>query len=176
MASGKMLPPVAGTEGGDRLHLADGAYQIAANQIALVTRSPLRPDTSSADANEHVITLLAPGSPDSARTDGRVDIRGSQGVRVTAGPAPLLPIESKSVKGVEIMVGEEQKVTIQRGLIPGVDQTVEMNAQGITINAGDGVITLKAFREIKLSVADGLASISLTPVGITIKGPLIRLN
>jgi hypothetical protein len=74
------------------------------------------------------------------------------------------------------MVGEEQKVTIQRGLIPGVDQTVEMNPQGITINAGDGVITLKAFREIKLSVADGLASISLTPVGITIKGPLIRLN
>jgi hypothetical protein len=170
------LAPAADTTGGDKLHLADGAYQIAANQIALVTRSPLRPETSDASANDHVITLLAPGSPDSALTDGRVDIRGSQGVRVTAGPGPLLPTESKSVRGVQIMVGEEQKVTIQRGLIPGVDQTVEMNPQGITINAGDGVITLKAFREIKLSVADGLASISLTPVGITIKGPLIRLN
>ena len=159
------------SDGGHRVHFADGAYEIAANQISLFTKSPLR-----ANDTDHVITLLASGTEESALTNGRIEVRGTQGVRITAGPAPLPPTESKSVKGVEIMVGEEQKVTIQRGLIPGVDQTVEMNPQGITINAGDGVITLKAFREIKLSVADGLASISLTPVGITIKGPLIRIN
>lgn len=170
MSSVPLQPP---DDGGHKLHDVDGVYEIAANQVLLITKSPLQPSS-----RDHVITLLAPGTPESALTNGRIELRGTQGVRVTAGPpmGEALATDGKSVKGVEIIVGEEQKVTIQRGLIPGVDQTVEMNPQGITINAGDGVITLKAFREIKLSVADGLASISLTPVGITIKGPLIRIN
>jgi hypothetical protein len=104
-----------------------------------------------------------------------VDVRGSQGVRVTAGPPPLQPTASDSTNGVEIVVGEMQNVTLQRGLLP-VDQKIEMTLSGITVDAGLGKVTIQSLTQITLSVAGGLSTITLTPAGITIQGLLVQIN
>jgi hypothetical protein len=74
------------------------------------------------------------------------------------------------------MVGETQNVTIQRGIIPGVDQTVEMTPAGITVDGGTMPVTVKSLTQITLSVAGGLSSITLGPEGVTIQGLLVKIN
>ncbi len=164
-----------GSGGGDDdgpniIKTADRAYQIAANQVVLLTRPPTDPDVKPV---ANVITILAAGN---TATDGNVDVRGSKGVRITTGPPLLPPTKSDSTNGVEIIVSESQNVTVQRGLIPGVDQTISMKPGNITIDGGGGTITVQSLTEITLSVAGGVSSITLTPAGVIIKGPLVMIN
>src|SRR5947209_544791 len=90
--------PGGGAGGGptttEHIRFFDGTYSINANQLEFVSRLPLPP----AIPGPQVITILAAG----LGTNGNVDIRGSQGVRVTAGPPPLPPTASESTNGVEI--------------------------------------------------------------------------
>jgi uncharacterized protein (TIGR03437 family) len=61
--------------------------------------------------------------------------------------------------GVEIETGEQQSITIKRGLLTVVDQYITLTQSGITINAGvAGTLTLAA----------GLSQITIGPAGITI--------
>ena len=160
-----------GTGGGpdpaDRTESADGVFSIAANQVQLLSRPPLPPGIPK----PNVITVLATG----LGSDGQVNVRGTKGVRITAGPPPLPPTESTSTQGVEIVVGQMEKVTIKRGLLP-VDQKIEMTPTGITVDAGMGKVTIQSLTEITLSVAGGLSTITLGPQGVTIKGLLIQIN
>jgi hypothetical protein len=146
----------------------DGSLSVSANQVMILGRPPL----PSIDSDPSVITLLAAGTG----TDGLVNARGSQGVRITAGPPFLPPTSSDSTNGVEVVAGEAQNVTIQRGLLPGVDQQIEMTPSGITIDAGMGTLTIQSLTQITLSVAGGLSSITLGPQGITIQGLLVQVN
>ncbi len=172
-SNGKKSPETGGGTGGgpdspDRIESADGTFSISANQVQLLSRPPLPPGVPMPS----VITIVAPGMG----TDGKVDVRGSQGVRVTAGPPPLPPTTSDSTNGVEIIVGEVQNVTIQRGLLPGVDQKIEMTPSGITVDAGAMPVTIQSLTQITLSVAGGLSTIVLGPEGITIQRILIQIN
>jgi hypothetical protein len=146
---------------------ADGRYSIEANQLLLVSR-PALPPVMPAPC---VITVFAQG----LGMDGEVDVSGTKAVRITAAPLGLVPTSSGSTNGVEIMVGEAQNVTIQRGLIPGVDQKIEMTPSGITVDAGLMPVTIQSLK-ITLSVAGGLSTITLAPEGITIQGVLIQIN
>jgi hypothetical protein len=146
----------------------EGAFSIEANQVQFVSRPPLPPSIPG----PNVITIMAPG----LGVDGKVDVSGSQGVRITAAPLGLVPTSSESTNGVEIMVGEVQNVTIQRGLIPGVDQKIEMTPSGITVDGGVMPVTIQSLTQITLSVAGGLSTITLGPEGITIQGVLIQIN
>lgn len=146
----------------------DGRYSIGANQILMVSRPSLPPVVPE----PYVITILAAGMG----MDGLVDMGGSQGVRITAGPPSLPPTGSDSTNGVEIVVGEAQNVTIQRGLLPGVDQKIEMTPGNITLDAGAGTLTIQSLTEITLSVAGGLSTITLGPQGVTIQGLLVQIN
>jgi hypothetical protein len=158
-----------GTDSDDRNECANGVYAIRANQVQLLCRPPLPPGIPSPS----VITILAAG----LGTDGKVDVRGSQGVRVTAGPPLLPPTATDSTNGVEIMVGEAQNVTIKRGLIDGVDQKIEMAPGSITVDGGAGSVTIQSLTKITLSVCGGLSSITLGPDGVTITGlPLVKIN
>jgi hypothetical protein len=152
----------------NRAESTNGSYSIRANQIEMLSRPPLPPAIPAPS----VIKIWAPG----LGTDGMVNVRGSQGVRITAGPPPLPPAESGSTNGVEIAVGEAQNVTIQRGLLPGVDQTIEMTPTGITVDAGSMPVTIQSLTQITLSVAGGLSTITLTPAGVTIQGILVQIN
>jgi hypothetical protein len=157
-----------GPQEGGTYQSYDGLFGITANQVHLVTRPPLPP----ASPAPFIINILAAGMG----TDGRVEVRGSQGVRITAGPPPLPPTSSESTNGAEIIVGEAQNVTIQRGLIPGVDQKIEMTPSGITVDGGAMPITIQSLTEITLSVAGGLNTIKLAPEGITIQGAIIQVQ
>jgi hypothetical protein len=146
----------------------DGVYALGANRIELMARPPLPP----APLTPSNITLLASG----LGMDGKVDVRGSMGVRITSGPPMLPPTTSDSTNGVEIIASELQNVTIQRGLIPVVDQKIEMTPGSIVVDGGAGTITIQSLTEIKIQVAGGVSSITLTPVGIIIQGPIVMIN
>jgi hypothetical protein len=146
----------------------DGVYALGANRIEVMARSPL-PPVPPKPCN---ITLVATG----LAMDGTVDVRGSKGVRITSGPPMLPPTASESTNGVEIIASEAQNVTIQRGLIPAVDQMIEMTPGAIMVDGGVGTITIQSLTEIKIQVAGGVSSITLTPVGIIIQGPIVMIN
>jgi len=161
-----------GSGGGDAPnHIASvgGTYAIQAKQVELLARPAEVPDLPEPS----VISLIATGIPPEA---GYIEIRGTQGVRITTGPLAVPPTSSDSTNGVEIIVSEDQNVTIQRGVLPEVDQKIEMTPEGITIDAGAGTLTIKSLTQITLSVAEGLSTITLGPEGITIKGLLVQIN
>jgi len=159
---------------GDGAHARyfDGTYGIAANRVEFTTRPAIPP----AIPTDYVISLLSAG----LGVNGRVEIGGSQGVRVTAGPPMLPPAASEATNGVEVVAGEMQEINIQRGLIPGVDQQILMTpgspAGSIIIDGGAGPVMIKSLTSITLQVAEGLSSISLTPTGIVIEGLLVSIN
>ncbi len=156
-----------GPGNGSRSQAVDGDYAVTANQISFLSRPPLPPAIPGPSA----ITLLAAG----LGIDGKVDVRGTQSVRITAGPPPLPPTSDESTNGVEIAVGELQNVTLQRGLLP-IDQKIEMKPGNITVDAGMGAVTIQSLTQITLSVAGGLSTITLGPEGITLQGILIKIN
>jgi len=147
----------------------DGKYGITANQVEVLSRQPMPP----APPAPSVVTILA---TDLVGMSGEVDVRGAGAVRITAGPPELPPAATGSTNGVEIQVGEIQNVTIQRGLIPGVDQKIEMTPSGITVDAGTMPITIQSLTQITLSVAGGLSTITLGPQGVTIQGVMVQIN
>jgi len=153
---------------GHRTTSADGTYEIRANQVMLCSWKNLPPATD----NESRIMLLAVGGLDGAfMDDGTVDIRGCKGVRITSGPLiPVVnpPMSAASTNGVEIEAGEQQSITIRRGLLPVVDQYISLTNSGITINAGIGGT---------LTLAAGMSQITIGPSGVTIIGmPLVQIN
>ena len=154
----------------DEARTFDGSYTVVANQVEFVSRPPLPP--ASPESCE--ITLL---SSDITEMQGTVNLRGMGGVRITAGPPPLPATSSDSTQGVEIEVGEIQNVTIKRGLIDGVDQTIQMTPSGITVDGGMMPVTIQSMTQITLSVCGGVSSITLGPDGIAITGlPIVRIN
>jgi len=184
-----------GDDGNNTIQNADGVFEIAANQLVFLTRPP-----KDGEPGPHVITILAPGN---TMTDGRVDVRGSKGVRITAGPpmVPLVspPVTADSTNGVEIMVSETQNVLIQRGLTP-LAQKIEMTPQSITLQCGstpvnpqiqmtpDGItmqcgstpLSPKIVMQpegISLMAGGGMAAIQLGVDGlVTIEGLVIRIT
>jgi hypothetical protein len=156
-----------GPDASDQTHFVNGKFSVSANEFEFLSRPPLPP----AIPGPFQITILATGMG----TDGFVNVRGSQGVRITAGPPPLLPTASSSTNGVEIIAGETGKITVQRGLLP-VDQKMELSQDAIAINAGSGKVTIESLTEITLSVAGGVTKIKLGPDGVTIEALQIKLS
>jgi hypothetical protein len=146
----------------------DGTYSIRANQVELISI----PGPGTMIPGPSVVTLLAVGTG----VDGQVSLRGSQGVRITAGP-PLPtsePTESLATTGIELQVDPLGMLTLKRGILP-TDQSLEMTPLGITINAGLGKVTIRSLTEISLEVADGMSKITLAPEGVTIQGLQVKL-
>jgi hypothetical protein len=152
-------------DGPNIIKTAAGAYEISGNQVVLLTRPPLVPDKDY-KPGPNVITILSIGH---TLTDGKVDVRGSKGVRITAGPPFGPPTTSDSTDGVEIFVSDSQKITIRRGVMEEFAQKIELSPGEITMDAGlFGIVTIKA----------GPNSITVDGFkGITIKGqPFVNIN
>lgn len=158
----------AGPEQGSPTDYHDGTYSVIANQVQILSSPPLPP----AEPVPYIVSVLAAGMGD----DGRVEIGGSQGVRLTAGPPMMPPASSEGTNGVEIVVGEGQEITIQRGLIPDMDQQILMAPGSIVVDGGAGTIMIKSLTSITLQVAEGLSSITMSPAGIVIQGLLVSIN
>jgi hypothetical protein len=174
----KKLAQGAGSGGGDdgnnTLQTADGVYEIAANEVTLLTTGP-----DHGPEGPHIITLLASGKKEGGFSDGRVDVRGSKGVRITSGPAipPDVPTTSESTNGVEIITSGTQKILLQVGAAPTppAPPKIEMQIMAIIIDAGTGIIRITTTSG-SISLQAGPSSIVLAPEGITINGPMVNIN
>jgi hypothetical protein len=165
--------PAGGGSGGgpDRQQetWVDAQYSVNANQICLTAMPAVPPPPAPPERSS--IVLLAAGTG----VDGMVDVRGSQGVRVTAGPPPGLPASTATTNGVEVVTGPLGSVTIQRGLLP-TDQKIELTPTGISVNAGAMPVKIESLTEITLSVAGGASKIRIGPEGVTIDAPIVKIN
>jgi len=165
-------PPGGGSGGGSddggNYEAFDGTYGMAASKIAFISR-PAAPPVDPAD---YAISLIAAGDG----TDGKVELRATQGVRIATGPAGVIKGSAKKTEGVEIAVDDSHSITLTRGLMPGMrDERIKMEDGQITVETGAGNILIKSlFGEIKLQV--GPSSITLAPAGITIKGIMVNIN
>ncbi len=113
-------------------------------------------------------------------TDGTVDIRGAKGVRVTSGPPSVPMLTPKcsfpGTDGVEIAVGIDQNITLDRG-DPRVQtsQSISLTPGQILINGQAGEIIINSLKKISLMV--GQNSITIDTSGITIIGlPAVQIN
>jgi hypothetical protein len=154
---------------GSYYHYFDGGYTLGGSQVTL---HAIGTEGEGTDIEQPVISLLAGGSA----PDGRIYMHGSQGVRVTSGPPGQPKSGHKGINGVEVVVGETQSITLDRGLVDGVDQHIQMDPGLIVADGGSGTVALLSTTQITLSVAGGTSSIVLTPQGIVMQGPIITLN
>jgi hypothetical protein len=151
--------------------MAQKALWAVGNQIHLKT------STSAETPGPYEIEMLA---ADSGGDNGRIAMRGSQSVRITSGvpessggPA----ISSKSTNGVTVRAGDGQKIVLAQGDGDLLSNLVILNTdedEGMLIRTLKK-ITINAVAGIELSVG-ATTSIKLTPSGIVMKGPMIRIN
>jgi hypothetical protein len=169
-------------DSGNNLQSASATYQIAGNQIVLLSRKALPPVLPD-KAGPSVITILAAGALPTAADDGKVDIRGAKGVRVTAGPPGILPgvggppTRSSSTDGVEIEVAQDQRITLDRGdPLKPTSQSIALIPGSILIESGTGNVVISSLTKITLAV--GANSITIdAKEGITIVGlPYVQIN
>jgi|SRR5580704_899350 hypothetical protein len=73
---------------GNNLQSAGATYQIAGNQVVLLSRKAMPPGKPGPS----VITILAAGLAPTFADDGYVDVRGTKGVRVTTGSPLMIPL------------------------------------------------------------------------------------
>jgi hypothetical protein len=121
------------------------------------------------------IDLLACGGM--ASPQGTVNVRGDQGVRISSGPYNQPPSVNKDISGLEMQCGDQQTIQLSRGQDGNPMQgRITFNVDGIGINAQQGGVWIKSLTQIKLMVAGGTSSITLTPSGIVMQGPMININ
>ena len=158
---------------------AGSRYLTSQKDVSLVGNAIyLNTCTSSDNPGPYLIQMLA---IDSGDDNGQIEMRGSQSVRITSGVpegsgGPR--ISNKATNGVTVRAGDGQKVAIAQGCDDETENLIVLNPRenaGILIRTQTN-ITLEAVTGIELSVAGGTSSITLTPQGIVMKGPLIRIN
>jgi hypothetical protein len=154
---------------GNKLESASSTYQITGNQVVLLSREPVPPPVPPKQSGPSRIVILAAGNADTGLIDGNVDIRGSKGVRITAGP-PAVPevspaVSSETTVGVEIAVSATQSIKLERGdpSLPA-SQAIELTPGLMWIEGGTGEIFINSDTRITLAV--GLSSITISQWGI----------
>ncbi|HTB10635.1 MAG TPA: hypothetical protein VK752_03645 [Bryobacteraceae bacterium] len=167
-------PGVIDTASGDKYLAAQKELWLVGNQVHLQTGTSASAETPE----EYVIEMLA---IDPGFDNGRIEMRGSQSVRITSGVQEGSggpKISNKKNNGVVIRAGDGQVVALAQGCDEEVDSAVVLNPQGaggILLNSKE-FISIDSGTQILLSVAGGTSSITLTPSGIVMKGPIIRIN
>ena len=162
-------PPGGGSGGGSddggKYEAFDGTYGIAATKIAFVSRVATPP----ADSADYAVSLVAAGDG----TNGKIEVMGTQGVRITASDVGIIKGSATSTTGVEIFVDDPKNIRLKRGLLPS-QQKITMDPGEIVVDGATGTVTINSLEEIKLQV--GPNSITMTPEGITITGLLVNIN
>jgi hypothetical protein len=164
--------PFSAGSGGDapdggHTQFLDGVHTWVGSQLHLMS-TQWQGSTTQLPSN---ISLFA------AHPGGSVEVRAETGVRISTGLPAMPDMSADHTNGVEIAVGENQSISLERGLDRQSDQTILMSpALGIDIMAGSKSLSLSSLQEITLSVANGLSSITLGPSGIVIKGLVVQIN
>lgn len=156
---------------GDHTKYYEGWCKTVSTQIGLWAEG----GEATGNGLSPLIYLLS-GLPGSA--DGQINAHATQGLRLTVGQLPMAPSsQNKDINGVEIQTGDTQKILITRGMDEDPAQgQMTFDLPGIEINANAGSVNVKSLTMIKLGVAGGMSSITLTPAGIVMQGPIIQIN
>jgi hypothetical protein len=154
-----------GSDAGGKYQTFDGTYGIAATKIAFVSRVATPP----ADSADYAVSMVAAGDG----TNGKIEVMGTQGVRITSSDVGVIKGSATSTTGVEILVDDPKNIWLKRGLIPN-QQKIIMDPGEIVVDGTTGTVTVSSLEEIKLQV--GPNSITMTPEGITITGLLVNIN
>jgi hypothetical protein len=149
---------------GNHAWYQSGDYTIAAYTV-----------TVEACAGQPRVEILAVGQNGSA-SNAFVNVHGDKGVRITTGID--IPTNEMETDGVDIITEGQQTIVIERGAGPGASniQRIQIEPDMFLIDANQGDLTIKSLKSLTLQVADGMSSIALTPEGITIQGPLVKIN
>jgi hypothetical protein len=157
-------------DGSQNIHF-QGLWGVGAGAVRLYAEDTTADGTVlSEDPYAYICAVSTDGSK------GFMGIHGDQGVRITSGLPNEPPIDNKAINGVEVQTGETQEIHILRGLDQGSDQSIEMTIGNILIDGGSGSVRINATTEISFNVVGGTSSITLTPTGIVMQGPLIQIN
>jgi hypothetical protein len=155
---------------GDHTKYYDGWHKAVSGQIGLwaegITDPPAKP----------ALIYLLSGLP--GTSNGQINAHATQGIRLSVGQLPGAPTgENDSINGVEIQTGDTETIKITRGndANPAKGE-ITFNLDGIDVNGNVGNITMESLQMIKLAVAGGVSSITLTPTGIIMQGPIIQIN
>ncbi|HVP00895.1 MAG TPA: hypothetical protein VMT15_22665 [Bryobacteraceae bacterium] len=143
---------------------------LAGNHVAIQADTPLPPTPGG----PCLITLL---STDMTCTQGRIDAHAIEGIRITTTgfPDPMIPMSSEETAGVDIICGEAQTINIKRGVLP-IDNYISITPEMLQVEGGLGPVMIESQTEITIQVAGGVASITLSPAGIIMQGPIIMIN
>jgi hypothetical protein len=162
-----------GEADGNKWAHADRTYALDAGRVFVTANG-----TTGARALSPKIGIIAGGTDGAIAPDGKVDVHGSKGVRITSGPPDEPPSENYDINGLEMQVGAQQIIKIMRGLDDDRDQVIQMTQGLIEIRGGDaaGCVSILAAEEISLQVAGGLSSIVMNKQGITIRGGEVHIN
>ena len=163
-----------GDDGGHTMYIDETLYVNAAH-ILLSAH-----DAAQNKAN--VVSLLA-GAEDG---NGRVEVHGGTGVRITAGPPGQPDASNEYIQGVEIET-DEGDISLSREPLGGYDsESIYLGRNRTVLQACAGMLidfvqltglgmTISSTVSIQLKVGD-LTSITLTDKGIIMKGPIIDIN
>lgn len=149
---------------GNHAFYAGGHYEIIAPEVEIM-----------AEATHPCVTIEAFYEMGGA-TGGRafVNVHADKGIRMTSGTTP--DVNAAETDGVDIVTEKDQEIMLERGLSGSNIQRINMTSSVILIDGNLGSVSITSMESIKLAVANGTSSIELTPEGIVLQGPLIKIN
>lgn len=103
-----------------------------------------------------------------------VNVHADKAMHITTGATTNTL--SMAADGFEVVTALNQHIFLLRGEDSSNPQMIEIGTDGFTIDANLANLVIQSMRSITLQVAGGTSSISLTPEGITLQGPLININ
>jgi hypothetical protein len=154
---------------GARMVTAEKTLVLSGNHVAIQADDPTPPAT----AETPLITLLA---SDMTCMQGRVEMHAPESIRIsTSGGIGGPRMHQLGTDGVEVQVGETQEIFLRRGMLP-TDNYIQLDDSLMALEGGVNPIVIESDTNITIQVANGTSSITLTPMGIVMQGPIIKIN
>jgi hypothetical protein len=149
---------------GNHAFYSKGHYEIIASEVELM-----------AEAANPCVTIEA-FYEQGGSTGGRafVNVHADKGIRMTSGTTPA--VNAINTDGIVMITDDNQPILLTRGEVSSNPQQVSIGTDGFMIDANLANLVIQSMHSITLQVAGGTSSISLTPEGITLTGPLININ
>jgi hypothetical protein len=148
---------------------AEKTLILSGNHIALQADDPTPPAT----AETPLITLLA---SDMTCMQGRMEMHACESIRIsTSGGLGGPRMHQLGRDGLDFQVGETQEILLRRGMLP-TDNFIHIEEEMLTVEGGLSPVLITSDTQVTIQVANGTSSITLTPMGIVMQGPIIKIN
>lgn len=103
-----------------------------------------------------------------------VNVHADKAMHITTGTTT--DTLKMAADGFDVVTELNQPIVLLRGSESSNPQQIEIGTDGFLIDANLANLVIQSMRSITLQVAGGTSSIKLTPMGITLTGPMININ